>query len=131
MYERPCNGFAAKFLGDANILEGKPKGMGVQLADGTLIVAATPGASKVAVRPEKLIVVADAAKLPGDLVNRLKGTVIQAVYSGNSVTYRVACPAAGAEPMLAFVQNSSGKLLANGAPVTLAWAASQTVALVD
>ncbi len=131
VYEQPCNGFAAKFLGDANILEGKPKGMGVQLADGTLIVAATPGASKVAVRPEKVTVVADTAKLPGDLVNRLKGTILQAVYSGNSVTYRVACPAAGAEPMLAFVQNSSGKLLANGSSVTLAWAAGQTVALAD
>jgi ABC-type Fe3+/spermidine/putrescine transport system ATPase subunit len=131
VYERPCNGFAAKFLGDANVLEGKPKGMGIQLADGTLIVAATPGASKVAIRPEKMIVVADSAKLPGDLVNRLKGTVLQAVYSGNSVTYRIACPGAGPEPMLAFVQNSSGKLLANGAPVTLAWAAGQTVALQD
>jgi len=131
VYERPGTAFAATFLGDANILEGEPHGVGIQLADGTLIAAATAGANKVAVRPEKIVVVVDEATLAAEFVNRLKGTVQQAIYSGNSVTYRIACPVAGAEPMLAFVQNSSGRLLAIGAPVTLAWAAAQTVALQE
>ena len=130
VYERPLTGFAATFLGDANILAGRLDGQGVTLTDGTRITCA--GATgRVAVRPEKMIVAANDAKLPGELVNRLKGTILQAVYSGNSVTYRIASPAAGPQPLLAFVQNRSGELIAPGTPVTLAWAASQTIPLQD
>ena len=130
VYERPTTAFAAQFLGDANILAGTPDGHGLTLADGTRITCA--GATgRVAVRPEKMLVAADSGALPGGLVNRLGGTVLQAIYSGNSVTYRIASPSAGSQPLLAFVQNRSGELLAPKTPVTLAWAASQTIPLQD
>ena len=51
------------------------------------------------------------------------------MYSGNSVTYRISAPAAGAEPLLAFVQNRSGALLTEGTKVTLAFAPAQTIPL--
>ena len=134
VYERPRTAFAARFLGDANVLKGMRTAGGLRLADGTELSLPGAGSSVgedalVAVRPEKMSVLAAGAPVPSDLGNRLSGRVLQAIYSGNSVTYRVAAPAAGAEPLLAFVQNRSGELLPMGTEVTLAWPAGQTVPL--
>jgi ABC-type Fe3+/spermidine/putrescine transport system ATPase subunit len=67
IYERPRNLFAARFLGDANLL-----------TDGRHII-----------RPEKLLI--SSGKAPRAWQETRKARVMQAIYSGPSVTYRVAC----------------------------------------
>jgi putative spermidine/putrescine transport system ATP-binding protein/spermidine/putrescine transport system ATP-binding protein len=121
VYERPASVFAANFLGDANVLRGTRVGQGMRLADGTLIKCA---ADVAIVRPEKLSV--SAGTQPGS-GNRISGEVLQAVYSGASVTYRIKTAALGDTPLLAFMQNRSGEVLPPGTPVTVTWDPEQTV----
>lgn len=136
VYERPETVFAAQFLGDANVLSGEAAPGGFALRDGTLIQVSGGGGGgtghKTAiVRPEKLTVAKAGEPISETLRNRLQGQILQAVYSGNSITYRVQAPAAGPTPILAFVQNRSADLLEPGAAVTLAWSPDQTVPIRD
>ena len=124
VYERPATVFAAQFLGDANVFRGAPAEGGLKLADGTLVRTATPSDGIAIVRPEKMAVAApDAAA--GE--NRIGGEVLQAVYSGASVTYRIRTSALGDTPLLAFVQNAEGNVLATSTRVSVTWPAAQTI----
>ncbi len=130
VYEHPADVFAARFLGDANIFTGTASELGVVLEDGTLIRVANPiapGGATIIVRPEKLTIASSNETLPEGLVNRLTGTVQQAIYSGNSITYRVTIAGSGAAPILAFAQNRSASLLSPGTPVILAWLPEHTI----
>jgi len=53
--------------------------------------------------------------------------VLQAIYTGASVTYRIRTAALGDVPLLAFAQNQSGELLAPGSQVVAAWDAGHTI----
>jgi len=134
VYERPADVFSARFLGDANIFRGTASDGTVILGDGTRIRIADkppPGSATIIVRPEKLIV-APGTKPPSDaLLNRLPGTIIQAVYSGNSVTYRIAVKDGVAEPILAFVQNREPTLFSPGEAVQVAWMPEHSVLVSD
>jgi spermidine/putrescine ABC transporter ATP-binding subunit len=124
VYERPANVFTAQFLGDANVFRGTAMKGGLKLADGTAI--ATNGEAKTAaiVRPEKLSVSAEIGEAAG---NHIRGEILQAIYSGASVTYRIKTAALGEVPLLAFAQNQRGDVLAPGSPVTASWEAEHTI----
>jgi spermidine/putrescine ABC transporter ATP-binding subunit len=124
VYERPANIFAANFLGDANVFHGTPVRNGLRLADGTVIETLKPSTGAAIVRPEKLRVETDAKQTKG---NGLAGEIVQAIYSGASVTYRIRTPVLGDVPLLAFNQNRTGDVLDPGAHVTVSWDSAQTI----
>jgi spermidine/putrescine transport system ATP-binding protein len=126
IYERPATIFAAQFLGDANIFSGTRKNAALVLSDGSRILA--PGtASTVIVRPEKMLVFGDNEPPPAELANRLNGKILQAIYSGASVTYHIAAPNLAGSTVLAFMQNREGNVLTPQTSVTVAWSPEHTV----
>jgi ABC-type Fe3+/spermidine/putrescine transport system ATPase subunit len=118
VYERPATVFAAEFLGDANVFRGEPGGSALRLASGAVIRTETASTGVAIVRPEKIT-------LSGEGENALEGTVMQAIFAGAAVTYRVAVPGLS-QPVVAFEQNRSGAAAEAGARVTLRWPAAQT-----
>jgi len=124
VYEHPANVFAAQFLGDANVLRGKPADGGLRLDDGTVVATAGAASAVAIVRPEKLSV---SAGTGGTGQNRIEGQIMQAVYSGASVTYRIKTAALGDTPLLAFIQNQTGEVLAPGSTVTASFEAKHTI----
>ncbi len=96
IYERPRTGFVADFIGESNILTGRIVGQAgtctiVELDGGQRIhVGGKNGASigrevKTLIRPERIELVA--AQAP--VLNRIAGTIIEAIYLGTSHKYRV------------------------------------------
>ncbi len=124
VYEKPLTVFAAQFLGDSNIFRGTAVDGGLRLGDGTVIGTAGPCKGTAIVRPEKITVRAGQESPRG---NVLRGEVLQAIYTGASVTYRIRTVALGDAPLLAFAQNQSGELLAPGSQVVAAWDAGHTI----
>jgi spermidine/putrescine ABC transporter ATP-binding subunit len=127
VYERPTTVFAAQFLGDANLFSGSADGTVLRLSNGTAIRMADAGGATAIVRPEKMTVLPAGDARAASFDNRLDGTILQAIFSGASVTYRVKAPAFGAEPLLAFMQNRAGDVLAPGTEVAIGWSATHTV----
>lgn len=127
IYERPATVFAAQFLGDANVLAGTRTDHGLRLSDGTGIRfgAGLAGSGLAVVRPEKLMVSAAGAP-PDPALNRLTGQVMQTIFSGASVTYRIRV-ATLAEPVLAFVQNRGAGAFDVGVEIALDWRPEDTV----
>jgi ABC-type Fe3+/spermidine/putrescine transport system ATPase subunit len=126
VYERPVSVFAAQFLGDANVLRGKSAPGGLVLPGGSFIRTAGGETGLAVIRPEKVRIGAGPSPATA---NALSGTVLQSVYSGASVLYRVMAPAFGETPFLVFEQNASGQLFAPGAAVTLSWDPAHTNAV--
>jgi spermidine/putrescine ABC transporter ATP-binding subunit len=124
VYERPANIFAANFLGDANVFRGTPVQGGLKLANGSIIETLKSSTGAAIVRPEKLRVDAGEKKSVG---NSLSGEIVQAIYSGASVTYRIRVGVLGDMQLLAFIQNQTGDVLDIGAKVTVSWDRTQTV----
>jgi ABC-type Fe3+/spermidine/putrescine transport system ATPase subunit len=130
VYERPVDVFAARFLGDANVFRGVANAGVVAVAGGASIKVSDEipnGPTTIIVRPEKMVVRGIGEPLSDGFANQLSGTVRQAIYSGNSVTYRVAVDGMPDEPVLAFVQNRAPTLFAPGDPVRLGWLAEHSV----
>jgi ABC-type Fe3+/spermidine/putrescine transport system ATPase subunit len=125
VYERPATIFAAQFLGDANVFTGRRVGNDLFLSEGSRIFASGSG-DTVIVRPEKMLVFPADAEPAAELRNRLTGKILQAIYSGASVTYHIA-PGHGGNTVLAFIQNLKGDVLAPNTSVTLAWSPEHTV----
>jgi spermidine/putrescine ABC transporter ATP-binding subunit len=125
VYELPQSVFAAQFLGDANVFHGRREGNRLALVDGTVITSAAGEGDTAIVRPEKLLVTAAEDKPPG--LNALPGEILQAVYSGASVTYRIKTAALGDTPLLAFIQNQTGEVLAPGSAFTVSWDPRHTI----
>ncbi|MFO1350525.1 MAG: ABC transporter ATP-binding protein [Gammaproteobacteria bacterium] len=106
VYERPRNVFAANFLGDANIFSGTVAGQSrVRVTGHPDLFSADPLPAEgnpvtLAVRPEKIALAAADATPPERLINRLRGTVIQRVYSSNSTALSYPSPMASACPSL-------------------------------
>jgi ABC-type Fe3+/spermidine/putrescine transport system ATPase subunit len=136
VYEHPRNRFAAGFLGVANFLEGRVATVSgsearIELGLGGQAVAPVgsyrPGeAALLAVRPEKITVAAGHADLHGGEVgkNRLVGTVVSAIFSGSSTTYRVQV---GEQIIAVFQQNSAATRFQADDKVTLQWSPEHNV----
>ena len=128
VYERPRNAFAAEFLGATNFLSGRAgarKGEAgtVTLADGQTILTRDPlpaegSAVTLTVRPEKFSLKAGAEPRRSADVNILQGEVIQPVYMGASITYRVR---AGGTELTVFHQNRESTMLQPSEVVWLGW----------
>jgi len=125
VYERPETVFAAQFLGDANLFQGIAEGDRLKLSGGQILHTNGPNTGSVVVRPEKIGVYPAGTAPATD--NRLDGDILQAIFSGASVTYRVRVPALGETPLLAFLQNQAGDVLAPATRVSLAWSAAHTI----
>ena len=130
VYEHPINRFAAGFLGVANFLEGRVSAVSgsearIELKLGGEVSASAAGfrqgdAALLAVRPEKIGVE------PGSAVgvNRLAGTVVSAIFSGSSTTYRVQV---GDQILAVFQQNSASRRYEIDDKVTLHWSPEHNV----
>ena len=131
VYEHPNNRFAAGFLGVANFLEGRVASVSgnearIDLALGGQAVAPAGGfkpgdAALLAVRPEKITVAAGHGEAG---VNRLAGTVVSAIFSGSSTTYRVQV---GDQILAVYQQNSTARRTEADDKVTLHWSPEHNV----
>ena len=136
LYFRPRSLFAAEFLGDSNILAGKVEGTGptasVETEAGHKIAcqpssSATVGeAVKVMVRPENVSMLADGEA--SDLANQLPAEAVDTISFGGVIK----CYARLGDGTTMVVQEltKAGRHMpSGGAPVTLAWAAEDTLVL--
>jgi spermidine/putrescine ABC transporter ATP-binding subunit len=136
VYERPVNRFAAGFLGEANFLDGKVSAVAggearVALASGGEILAPASGLAigssvLVALRPEKISIEPAEPGLAA-APNRIRGQVTAAIFSGSSLTYRIAV---GDRFMIVFEQNKSRAPLPEGSDVTLEWPVADNVVVM-
>jgi len=126
LYERPEKLFAATFLGDANILEGRARPDGaVEVAGHPVRAGAAlpdPAAALLAVRPEKMRLAAPGTAADGD--NRLPAVVRANIFGGAGVTYLLDGPAG---PLTVVVQNRGDPVLDEGTAVDVVWSADHTI----
>ena len=145
VYERPATSFAARFLGDANILEGCVVAGGVEVAGIGVVrtagrLPAVGELVRLAIRPEKFAI----GGANGDVVpplNRIRGVVRHVIYSGTSITYQVEAgqkvigiiDMQEVRPRLitVFQQNRTAEPLAIGTAVELSWAPATTIVLAS
>jgi ABC-type Fe3+/spermidine/putrescine transport system ATPase subunit len=121
VYEQPETEFVARFLGEANLLEGVASGPTLTTAAGTALRAqnALSGAAKLFVRPEKLTL-ADPAlpSAPGD--NRLRGRVRRVMFLGTVV--RTELDVEGGHTLLVDqVNGPQVRLFDEGEPALASW----------
>jgi putative spermidine/putrescine transport system ATP-binding protein len=132
VYERPANAFVGRFLGEANVLDGKIEAIDGDTATlrigGVTLRARMRDAAKVGqgaslfVRPERVAI--------GDTTgNRVDGRVRRISFLGNIVRYQVEI--APATHVVVDVQNSGRRALAVDDPITLGWAVEDSLVLVD
>jgi ABC-type Fe3+/spermidine/putrescine transport system ATPase subunit len=135
IYEEPASTFIARFLGQANLIEGKLKevsdGVGTFAMAGGLIVRArvtgTPAAAlSLFVRPERISLHRNAEAEPDARVNQATGRVRRMSFLGNIERYAIYVN--GAEFMVD-VQNSGLKRFAIDEPVRLSWAVDDSLLL--
>jgi putrescine transport system ATP-binding protein len=117
IYERPASRFVARFLGAANVLEGRPAAGGFDAPEAglTLPVAVPPGTVAIAIRAERIRILADGP---------VRGTVQDAAFRGDDSLVLVRLPA-GAVLRVAH----RGPPPAPGAEVALGWDAADVVPL--
>jgi ABC-type Fe3+/spermidine/putrescine transport system ATPase subunit len=138
VYERPRNRFAAEFFGATNLLKGRAAGTRgkagvVVLESGEEVLTFDPlpadgQAVTITVRPEKFTIGATSSAAVGadEAINSLPGEVVQPVYMGASVTYRVSV--AGPE-LTVFQQNREAQRFQTGDKVNVSWLARHSIAL--
>jgi putative spermidine/putrescine transport system ATP-binding protein len=139
LYERPRTRFVAEFIGETNTLAAK-----VVARDGDDLVLETPDGSirtraaaalatgnpaTLSIRPERIRFEGAGTEVAG--LNRLTGTIVEAIYLGRGRKYVVAT-ASGAR--LTVTQPSAGaatRVRAAGEEVTALFAPEDTVIIVD
>ncbi len=126
IYERPASRFVARFLGAANVLEGRPSANGFDSAEAgvTFAGAIVPGTVAVALRPERIRLVPAA-----DGPNSARGIVEDAAFRGDDTLLLVRL-AGGAVLRVAHAEED-GAPPPRGAAVALAWDAADVVALAS
>jgi putrescine transport system ATP-binding protein len=124
IYERPASRFVARFLGAANVLEGRAAGGRLDSAEaGACFAGDIPDATAaVALRPER-IRLAPGAEGP----NTARGVVEEVAFRGDDSLLLVRLPG-GAALRVAHAEED-GAPPERGAAVTLAWDAAAVVAL--
>jgi spermidine/putrescine ABC transporter ATP-binding subunit len=140
VYERPRTSFAAEFLGAANFVHGRSRGLNrgrgaISLAGGGDIFTEDPlpeaGAeATLVVRPEKLVIseANRSSEIPASLVNRLTGKIDKIAYLGSSIVYTVdAAPG----HFTVFQQNRDTPPFKLGELVLLSWASEHSVVILS
>jgi spermidine/putrescine ABC transporter ATP-binding subunit len=125
IYDRPRTRFVAEFIGEINLIEGTMSGGRFAAADGGGLPArsAGDGPAALALRPEKLRIVAAGAGV-------IDGVVSDASFLGDQVLYSVAL--AGGRRLLVKEGNpGTGALRRNGAAVGLRWEKQDAAILRD
>jgi ABC-type Fe3+/spermidine/putrescine transport system ATPase subunit len=122
VYRTPGDSFTARFLGEANLLQGVGEVGGLRLVDGTLV----SGLSKpiLALRPENLVL---SVRAP-DTALRLKGRLRQKIFAGATGTCLVDWQG---EVLKATGPDSSFAGLDEGAEVWVSWADGAMIGLAD
>ncbi len=118
LYERPVSRFAAEFIGESNLLEGRVAAGWFTTVDGirAAVAARADGAVLLMLRPEK---VALAPADGDDAAKGFAGTVRELVYGGDFTRYRVAV---GATTLTAKIANSRAPFRPPvGASVRVLW----------
>jgi ABC-type Fe3+/spermidine/putrescine transport system ATPase subunit len=130
VYARPLTRFVSTFIGAANAFAGRRVGGQVVLDVGATFAEPGPDGRIVAVvRPEAMTVAESADAIPAVCTLRIVGRIVDTVFLGSHVDYRVAV---GKE--IVAVQVSSSTLRrdpANGADVVVAWAPEAHTLLAD
>ncbi|MBW6400900.1 ABC transporter ATP-binding protein [Roseomonas sp. HJA6] len=126
IYERPATRFVARFLGAANVLEGRAAAEGFDSAEAgvTFAGAIAPDTVAVALRPERIRVVPSA-----EGPNTAHGVVEDAAFRGDDTLLLVRLPG-GAVLRVAHAEED-GAPPARGDAVTLTWDADDVVALAS
>ena len=126
IYERPASRFVARFLGAANVLEGRAtEGRFDSAEAGATFAGAIPaGTVAVALRPERIRVAPDA-----EGVNTARGVVEDVAFRGDDSLLLVRLTG-GATLRVAHAEED-GAPPARGAAVALAWDAAAVVALAS
>jgi ABC-type Fe3+/spermidine/putrescine transport system ATPase subunit len=126
LYERPATRFVADFIGTTNLLQGRVEADGdVRLSTGELAKCDHDGIAagtdiEISVRPESVTLVQATAD------GAIRGTVEQAAYLGNTVSYLVRT--AGGTAITALVPKAGGRLPA-GTDIGISWAAADALVL--
>ena len=126
IYERPASRFVARFLGAANVLEGRAGPSGFDSADAaaTFVGAIPPGTVAVALRPERIRI------LPGATgPNTARGVVEDVAFRGDDSLLLVRL-SGGATLRVAHAERE-GAPPERGTDVTLAWDGEAVVALAS
>jgi len=128
LYDQPASEFAATFLGDANILNGRLETGGMRINDGSLIRfgsrSAVSNQTKCAVRPEKIVLQRATGEAAPSVHNRLTAQVAHHVFAGVNTTYMLDwC----GQRLKVHVQNSGEDLIPVGSQVTLSWSPDSTI----
>jgi ABC-type Fe3+/spermidine/putrescine transport system ATPase subunit len=139
VYERPLTAFAAEFLGATNFLSGRVgqrKGeVGTVILDDRQVVQTLDPLPiegthvTLTVRPEKFslhVGLPPGGGGSGEPLNFLRAQVVQPIYMGASITYRVRV---GNIELTVFHQNRDSKVHEPGAEVWLSWAARHSILL--
>jgi spermidine/putrescine ABC transporter ATP-binding subunit len=136
VYQQPENAFVGRFLGEANLLEGKIERLEGEVAtlqvDGLALRARVrqpvEAGSRAAlfVRPERVTV--RSSTNGGSGSNCLEGRVRRVSFLGNIVRYQV--EVARGTHVMVDVQNSGRTSLAVDSPIGLAWAIEDSLVLV-
>ena len=134
VYEHPVNAFTAKFLGEANLLDGVAAGReggraifrlanGKVLQAGRSVASAADAPARLFVRPEKIAIAPPGGGEAGE--NRLAGRIHRASFLGNIVRY--AAEIEGGGTMMIDAPNlSSGFRPAVGEHVNISWSADDS-----
>ncbi len=139
LYESPANLFVADFIGESNFLSGRiaetdGERTAVETDQGLKVWVqkfnqAKPGEEvSVAIRPEKIEILAEAAVDANDIVNRFTGRIEEIIYVGEARIYRVSL-AAG---IIVDVKVQSGPSVQNfkiGGDITIGWRTRHGLAL--
>ena len=139
IYEKPRTAFVASFLGAANFLDGRVAGrtgesVEVALGDSERIsIPTADGISvgdkiRLVVRPEKMSIAPAGADADDQRLNGITGTVVQTVFTGSSIIYRIAWQGT---TITVFQQNQGHAELAENDRVRLSWLPEDTVTILD
>jgi spermidine/putrescine ABC transporter ATP-binding subunit len=99
LYESPANLFVAGFIGESNFLQGRVAetngdSAAIETKEGLKVWVNRPAQMEsgeefsVAVRPEKIQVLADEQGSPDEIINRFTGRIEEIVYLGEAKIYR-------------------------------------------
>ena len=133
LYERPSTVFVANFLGQSNLISGRVAGHNgdsaiVRAGDTTLVVPSSGAMAgtevHIGVRPEKLVLQADAGGAVEPGRNAVGGTVTDVSFTGVSTQYLLETP--WGQELTVFAQNRGEQPFAVGEKVRATWRPENT-----